>query len=150
MTFRALRGAFFNDMARGKRINDETRAAIMAALMSGQGVEKVASEYGVATGTVSNLKKLALPFLQENEATLKQKRDISGSVLDVLQSQLNALQSIAIEISRPEYLQKQDASEVAVLYGVIADKAFRIASALEPEDQPTEATGELPAEHLPN
>lgn len=129
-------------MAKGKRINDETRAAIMAALLAGQSVNKVADEYQVGLATVSR-------FKQQLEK-LEQKKEIPVLVMEVLHSQLETLKGITEAVRQPEYIKKQPASEVAVLYGVIADKSFKIISAMEPERTEPVSTDMGQSEHLPN
>ena len=110
-----------------KHHSDETKAAIMAALLAGQGVTEVSNEFKVPKATVSRM-KAALDARMEQTGL---KKDIGTQVLELLGVKLNALKTIAESASRPEYIEKQPASEVAVLYGVLADKAFRILSALE-------------------
>jgi transposase-like protein len=114
-----------------KHHSDETRAAIMAALLAGQGVVETAKEFKVPKQTVSDMKAK----LDERLGQSGLKKDIATQVLELLEIKLNALKAIAQSISRSEYIQKQPASEVAVLYGVLADKAFRILSALEPDEK---------------
>jgi len=137
-------------MARGKKTPDDVRAAIMAALLAGQGVSETAETFQIPQQTVSDLKKLIDPYLERIGRGSVQKLEIGEKVLNVLDTQLQALQAIAEGIKAASYIEKQPASEIAVLYGVIADKAFRILSALEPEPQPTGTTGESEAANLPN
>lgn len=94
----------------------------MAALLTGQGVNEVARDQEVSAGAVSKLKQT----LEQYE----HKKDIQELVMEVLRENLNATKAIAREASKPDYIKEQDASEVAVLFGVISDKSFRILSAL--------------------
>lgn len=112
-------------MAKGRRISDDVRAAIMAALLAGQGVTETAKQFNVGDATVSRLKAK----LEELEI----KKEIPELVMEVLREQLSAIKNIAREASRPDYVKEQPASEIAVLIGVISDKAFRILSAFESE-----------------
>jgi transposase-like protein len=134
-------------VAKGRKTPDDVQAQIMAALLAGQGVTEVAQEFGVSQPTASRLKAV----LDEKLNNLNIKKDVGTQILELLETQLNALKSIAREVSRPEYIQKQPASESAVLYGVIADKAFRIASALEiTQSEPVSTAAELPTNQLSN
>jgi hypothetical protein len=113
-------------MSKGKKTPVEVSASIMAALLAGQGVNEVSREFKVPQPTVSVIKAR----MEEQFNHFNQKKDISVQILELLETQLDALKNIAAAVGRPEYLEKQPASETAVLYGVISDKAFRIVSAL--------------------
>jgi transposase-like protein len=106
--------------------SDEIKSAVMAALLAGQGVNEVAKQYNVPKQTVSYLKAK----LDEKLGQSGLKREIGTLVMELLETKLETLKAIALAISKPDYLQKQSASEVAVLYGVLADKSFRILTAM--------------------
>jgi transposase-like protein len=55
---------------------DETKAAVMAALLEGQSVPSVAKEYDIPKGTVSNWKKAVAEVVHEDRT---QKRGGGGS-----------------------------------------------------------------------
>lgn len=122
---------------KGKPIPSEVRAQVMAALLTGQGVCEVARSFQLPDSTVSRIKKTIDPKqLADVGRQLEEKKrfDFQARMLEFLDDNLKTLQAIAKEAARPEYIQKQPASELAVLYGVIADKSFRIAGALEPAE----------------
>jgi hypothetical protein len=104
--------------------NDETKAAVMASLLSGQSVGQVAREYNIPKGTVSGWKKGAVP----NNAT--QKKDIGLLLLAYLETNLNTLRMQAIHFSDEKWLFKQNAADLAVLHGVMTDKAIRLLEAM--------------------
>lgn len=110
------------------------KAQAMAALLQGQSVSSVAKEYKVPKGTVSGWKTQA--FNQVNGVADKatQKKEIIGDLLiSYISSSLETLQKQVKAFSNEEWLKKQSASEVAVLHGVIADKAIRLLEALAGE-----------------
>jgi transposase-like protein len=134
-------------MARGKRTPDEVRAAVMAALLAGQGVSEISSTFDLPHQTVSDLKQV----LEREFGSFGNKKDISEQILELLGTQLDALKTIAANVGRPEYVEKQPASEIAVLYGVISDKAFRIVSAIQTtQSEPRGTASELSGDGLPN
>jgi len=118
---------------RGKRIPDHTREVVIAALLTGQGITEVAQQYKLPKSSVSRIKKEIDVELLEQVGT-KKNFDFNGAIIDFLKENLETLTAIARETRRPEYIKDQPASEVATLYGVIADKSFRIISALEPAE----------------
>ncbi len=104
--------------------SDETRAAVMAALMAGQSINKVAEEYHLSTATVSRWR---------NEGVLKnetQKKEIGELITDYLKANLDALRAQADLFQDRAWLKKQSAADAAVLHGVMTDKAIRLLEAL--------------------
>lgn len=115
----------------------------MAALLTGQSVSQTARDFTLPKSTVSRIRG-EIPKL-ELERTATQKRDsLEALLLAYLRTMLTTLQAQAEAVGDPEYVKAQSASELAVLHGVLADKTFRILSALEPEktipNRPHDAT----------
>jgi transposase-like protein len=116
-------------MPRGKAHSDETRAAVMAALLAGQSVSEVAQEFSVDPSLISRWKK-ALPLEQLHKVAQQKGHRIEDLTFGYLGSLLKSLTNQADVVGGKEYILKQPASEIAVLHGVMADKAFRLLSAL--------------------
>ena len=113
----------------------------MAALLAGQSVCSVAKQYNLPKGTVSGWRHQA-----EGVASgATQKKEIGDRLLEYLQASLTTLTAQVRAFSDEEWLKKQPASEVAVLHGVIADKAIRLLEALaenaDDGESSMEATG---------
>jgi hypothetical protein len=105
---------------------DEFRAVVMAALVQGQSLSAVARQYDMPVGTVADWKKKALSFTD----IPRQKRKIGALLIEYLEMNLKALSIQAQAFSDPEWLAAQTASDVAVLHGVMTDKAVRLIEAL--------------------
>lgn len=119
----------------------ETKAAVIAALLEGQSVSRVAKDYNIPRGTVTSWNTRQKEGASSDEVDASQKKEISNLIIDLLESHLEAAINIAQSID-VDYIKKQSASEVAVLLGVINDKAFRMLEALgraEDNDQSTES-----------
>ena len=112
-------------MARGKRHDDQTRAAVMAALLAGQGATEIAREYQLDEATVRNWKRTLSPetLTKVNE---QKEHDFGQLVGNYLGSLLTTLQVQADFFRNEEWLAKQKAEAVAVLHGVCADKGIRL------------------------
>lgn len=106
-----------------KRYSSETKAAVLAALMEGQSITKVAKEYDIPKGTVSSWKK-------RNANIATQKKEVGELLVKYLETNLEALQAQAEAFKNTEWLKKQTASDAAVLHGVMTDKAVRLLEAL--------------------
>ncbi len=102
-----------------RKYNDEEKAAVKAALLAGQSVSSVAKEYKIPKGTVSNWKN------RPKSGTQKSQENIGELIVNLLASELNVLENMVHTFSNPKWLEKQNASDAAVLYGVIQDKAIR-------------------------
>lgn len=118
--------------------SDETKAAVMAALLTGQSISAVAREYGLPKGTVAGWKNQALRESQAVATPTEQRRERIGAlIVDYLEQALETLSAQARTFADESWLRKQDASELAVLHGVLADKTIRILEALaeSPHDE---------------
>ena len=110
-------------MAR-RTYSDETKAAVLAALMQGQSINSVAREYDIPKGTISNWKN------NPPSVDTDTKRDIGELLLDYLRANLKALTAQAELFQDPVWLKRNSASDVAVLHGVMTDKAVRLIEAM--------------------
>lgn len=102
----------------------DQKAAVMAALLAGQSLGQVAKEYNIPKSTLSRWKNEPVP----KGGT--QKNEIGGLILDYLKANLTALKVQTIMFSKEEWLAKQNAADVAVLHGVMTDKAIRLIEAM--------------------
>lgn len=112
-------------MARGKAHDQETRSAVIAALLSGQGVSEVAKQYNLNPSVVSRLKASIAPEDLEKVATVK-KEQLTDLVEAHLIASLKAAVAIAGQANDDSWRSKQPASELAVFYGVLSDKSIRL------------------------
>ena len=107
-----------------REYSKETRAAVMAALLTGQSICSVAKEYDIPKGTVSYWKNNGGPKDQT------QKKDIGDLLVRYLETNLETLRAQAKAFRDPAWLAKQTASDAAVLHGVMTDKAVRLLEAM--------------------
>ena len=124
-------------------------AKVVAAVLEGQSMSAVAREYRIPKGTVSSWVKRNVdlaPISGAAEGGGREPRDpkkenrreqIGDLIIDNLEAQLNATKMMATAIQDEDWIRKQPASEIAVLFGVISDKTFRILEAL-PDDEEEE------------
>ena len=115
-------------MARGVAHSPEVKAAVLAALMTGQSVNAAAAEYHLSKSTIAQWRD------EPREPVRTQKGAEFGElVADYLRESLITLKTQVVSFRDVAWLLKQPASELAVLHGVVADKTIRILSAIEPE-----------------
>jgi|ERR1041384_3740112 hypothetical protein len=126
-----------------KKINNTTRALIIARLLTGVMPAIISSETGVSEATISRLKRkipdeVLLRFeterqsLEAERAELERKKNSIPNLIEQhLVASLIAAAKIMQQVHDPEWIAKQSAAELAVLYGVTSDKAFRILEAIE-------------------
>lgn len=127
-------------MPRGVPHSDETRSAVLAALLAGQSVTQVAAQYELGHATVVAWRDAAG---LGSTVVQPQKRAELGELIGVYLRETLTTLSVQARFARDEaWLGKQPASEVAVLHGVLTDKAIRILSALEPDDAPVAGDAE--------
>lgn len=109
----------------------ETKAAVLAALLAGQGASKVAEEFRLPEGTVKSWQSR----LRQAESPLRrvapEKADEIGDLLiGYLHANLETLKIQATFFQDTKWLSQQNAADVAVLHGVMTDKSIRLLEAL--------------------
>lgn len=117
------------------KYDDDTKAAVMAALLEGQSIRQVADEYDIPRGTVGNWARKARNQGVSGVSDTK-KEEIGDLLVEYLQENMKALRTQAEQFSDEEWLEKQSASEAATLHGVMTDKAVRLLEALSANDEP--------------
>lgn len=116
---------------RKTRYSPETKAAVLAALLEGQGASKVAADFKLPEGTVKAWASRTRHGASELRSVAPERRDEIGQLLiDYLHVNLTTLYAQAVVFSDPDWLKKQSASEAAVLHGVMTDKSIRLLEAL--------------------
>jgi hypothetical protein len=111
--------------------DDTIKAAVMSALLAGQSVADVAKKYKLPQSTVSTWKSQAGAVF--DSIGIEKKERIGDLILDNLEASLLATKAMADAFADTKWIKRQNASEIAVLYGVIQDKTFRVLEAL-PDD----------------
>lgn len=108
-----------------RKYSDETRAAVMAALLTGQSVSKVAVEYDIPRSTVggwsSKLNQAGVPAVSDEK-----KEEISDLLLVLTRKMIDAQIAMLEVMAEKKYLRKQDISELGMAFGVSNDKLDRI------------------------
>lgn len=103
--------------------SDQTKAAVMAALLTGQSVGQIAKEYNLPESTIRDWKR-------QSADDPTPKKEIGQLVLEYLQANLEALKAQTIMFRDMTWLAKQNAADIAVLHGVMTDKAIRLLEAM--------------------
>jgi len=120
-------------MKEQRQYDPAERAAATAALLAGQSVTQVAKAYSIPKGTASAWKKRAFaragkvdPATQKRAAADK----IGELLTKYLESNLRALDAHARVFADETWIREQDAQQIAVLHGIMTDKAVRLLEAL--------------------
>lgn len=113
-------------MARGKAHSDETRAAVMAALLAGQGVSEVAERYELNSSTVKNWKRQLNPVQPE-----KMGVDFGGLLAQYLEEALATAAEHQRMARSSEWFNRQPASEIGTFGGIHLDKVVRLLDAAQ-------------------
>jgi len=115
--------------------SEEIKAQVLAALLTGQSVSSVSREYKIPKATVSSWKSRD-PLGVAKHATQKEDDglEIAGLLQSYLKENIKALIAQTKLFSNPEWLKEQDAPGVAVLHGVMTDKAVRLMEAFGAND----------------
>lgn len=121
----------------------EVKAAVMAALMDGQSIRQIEREHGVPKSTVAAWGKETEGIVVSVRDTLDTKKaQITELLVDLFVAKLESQIALAQHAGDKTWLQKQDASAVAMLLGVSDDKLIRLLEKYEsagPDARPTES-----------
>lgn len=126
---------------RGKKHSDETRAAVISALLQGQGVNEVAQAYDLPKSSVSGIKSDLTKGELEQVRTQK-KENIADLVENHLRASLTACVNIANITQNVEWVNKQSGDNLAVFYGVLSDKSLRLLEAAQNASRAKQLEGE--------
>jgi transposase-like protein len=112
--------------------SETIRARALAALIAGQSYAEVARAFNVPVGTLKSWKSRDAMGVDASDATsaTSKKERIGALLLDYLVSTLETLKAQQVVFADAAWLQKQSASEVAILHGVLADKSIRLLEGL--------------------
>lgn len=114
--------------------SDETKAQVMAALLTGQSINAVAREYKIPKQTISNWKNRDKPGVPRDDT--QKAAEIEDLLSGYLKENLKTLRAQAEFFRAETWLKKQEASQLAVLHGVLSDKAIRLLEAFGDEPEP--------------
>jgi len=120
-----------------REYSEETKAQVMAALLAGQSVNSAAREYQIPKGTISHWRDTATGKVAESAAAVdssesdrtQKSPSLDDLLLSYVETNLVTLREQAQFFRDRQWLSRQQASELAVLHGVIADKTIRILEA---------------------
>jgi transposase-like protein len=114
-----------------KGYSDETKAAALAELATGSSVTAVAQQFGVSRRAIQLWRDAAhLPKLAP--ATQEKRADLGERLYDYLDASLVALRSQLDVFGDPVWLKEQNAHDLGILHGIIADKTGRLLAAVRP------------------
>lgn len=112
---------------------DEQRAQVIAEWKAGSSLNQLARAHKMPKGTVQrwvqNLERVQVAT-QKNEVAVY---DLDAMALRLIDGSVSAVSSIHGLATRSDWLEKQNAADLAVLLGVISDKLYRLLGAIRPD-----------------
>lgn len=111
----------------------------MASLLMGQSIHIVAEKYNIPKGTVARWASTERNAMRGDSMMVNgdQRERVGHLIIDNVEAMLETTKEMMDVFKDKDWLKEQSASEVAVLFGVIADKTYRLLEAL-PDAEPTE------------
>jgi DNA-binding IclR family transcriptional regulator len=123
-----------------------TREAVIAALLTGQGVGEIARDLKLPDSTVRNYKR-ELSATQIAELNQKRAQQLDDMLWDHIEATFAAQKAILTHVQSPKYIQRHNPSDLAVFVGVTNDKAIRILDAIERARSPRRDDSAEDTEH---
>jgi len=117
-------------MTRGAAHPAQLRAEAVAAVLAGQALTEVARRYGLSKQTVNE-------WVQADPRTVRtdhqaRAAQITDRLFDILNVHLDTLSAQLQAATRPAWLEKQSAAELAALVAVERDTTLRLLAGLFP------------------
>ena len=113
-----------------KPLDDELKLQLISLHAMGHTSTQISELLGVPLATCERYKKHMRTWIKE---LTEETKDVLGLV--ILRNVLKTFQTtskILDATSNEKYIAGQNANDIAILYGVISDKALRVLEALEP------------------
>jgi transposase-like protein len=125
-------------VARGKAHGVELRAAVLTSLLSGSSVTETARVNRLPERTVRQWRREAgldpqSDFAGSPVLPAEKRADLGELVSEYLSETLTTLGVQSRHFRDRAWLAEQSAGDLAILHGVLNDKAVRILSALQPD-----------------
>ena len=115
-----------------QRYPPETKAAVLAALATGESVRCAARRFGISRNTVTAWRaELAGSLVAEPQ----KKEALGEQVYGYLEESITTLGAQARFVRDPAWLKQQSAADIAMLHGVMFDKTARLLGALQLESE---------------
>lgn len=115
----------------------ETKAAVLAALLTGQSAAEVAKAYSLPEGTVKSWRERSNSTQGVASVAPDKKGHVGELLVTYLEASLKTLHEQVVFFRDPAWLAKQNAADAAVLHGVLTDKAVRLLEALNASSGPS-------------
>src|SRR5499427_4074003 len=133
-------------MTRGVSHPAELRAEAVAAVLAGTALTEVARRYGISKGTLGNWvaeRQIGTVGTEQHARTAH----LTERLFDLVHAHIDAISAQLQAATRPAWLEKQSAAELASLVAVERDTTLRLLAGLFPTepDQPELAAPAEPA-----
>jgi len=106
---------------------EHLKAAVMAALLTGESAHKVARRFDLSRTTVRRWRDAAWSVAQNGP----QKTEIGEQLLGYVGESLEMQRAHLRVVRDPDWLRRQSARDLAMLHGTMFDQMVRLAGALE-------------------
>jgi transposase-like protein len=120
-------------MPRGVPHSPELRAQVVAAVLAGTTVAQAAVQFGVNKSLVSRWAAQGLqPIATEQRARARDPETLEELLFDLVATNLQTLRLQLQAATRPDWLEKQSAAELAQLVAAERDTVLRLLAGLRP------------------
>lgn len=112
-------------MSKRRTYKDETKAAVMAALLAGQSISEVADEYKIPRGTVAGWSS-KLNDAGVSSVSNTKKEEVGYLLVQYVEATVRTLTKQVQVVGDEEWVAQQSAAEMATLMGVLTDKVMKM------------------------
>lgn len=121
------------------------KAAAIADLIAGNTVAWVATRHDLPLGTVKSWKSREVRAVVDAEVAPEvapRRPVLAEMLLELVENKIRGLVAITKVMQDPEWIKKQDAHQLADLFGVTHDKLVRILEAMDTKSKQQDQLGD--------
>ena len=114
-------------------ISVDIKAQAVGDLVLGMSAREVGRKYGVDEKSVRNWRDRYLPEPQKSAMSAQNNVDVGALIAAYISDGITTLAAQARHFRNPDWLAAQNAKDLAINHGVLADKLIRVLAALRAE-----------------
>ena len=119
-----------------RQYEPEIQARVIAEWKAGSSLNQLAREFKIPKSTIQGWAEAHPRTMLVPKQNPLANYDLDGMAVELLDGSLGAIRAIQRAPTDEAWLKRQDAQQLAILYGVISDKLYRLLGAIRREDEP--------------
>lgn len=112
----------------------DLKAQVIAEWKAGSSLNQLAQQFKIPKSTIQTWAEAHPRTMLIPKQNSLADYDLDGMAVELLDGSLGAIRAIQRAPADEAWLKRQDAQQLAILYGVISDKLYRLLGAIQRND----------------